>query len=60
MVCDEWSKHGNQSVEGELGHPAAIVEGIWANVVEFIHMFIPGHLLSAVGIFSLQVNKQWN
>ena len=60
MVCDEWSKHGNQSVEGELGHPVAIAEGIGTNIVEFIHMIIPCHFLSVVGIFSLQFNKQWN
>ena len=60
MVCHEWSKPSNQSVEGELGHPVAIVEGIGTNIVEFVHMFIPGQFLSAVGIFSLQVDKQWN
>ena len=60
MVCHEWSKLGNQAVEGELGHPAAIAEGIGTIIVEFIHMIIPSHFLSAVGIFSLQFNKQWN
>ena len=59
-VGDVWCKHGNQSVEGELGHPVAIAEGIGTNIVEFSHMFIPTHFLSAVWIFSLQLNKQRN
>lgn len=59
MVGDVWCEHGKQFVEGELGHPAAIAEGIGTNIVEFSHMLIPGHFLSAVGISSLQVNKQW-
>ena len=59
-VFDVWCKHVGQSVEGELGHPAAIAEGIGTNIVEFVHMIIPGHLLSAAGIFSLHFNKQWN
>ena len=43
-----------------VGHPAAIMGDSWTSIVWFTRMILPTHFLSAVWIFSLQLQKQWN